>query len=491
MLNNLYFRRQFILGSDYISTFEDWNKLKISEKLYLSSQKDLEVTHVNLKDRSLTLIGFIIDPFRPNDSNFDIVKRIIESSNCFEDILSNSYPYSGRWVMVYNSDSESKVFHDPCGMRQVYYLRDYDNIWCASQPSLLNNVFNVELNNNESIREYIESDAFKKNENAWFGDETIYREIKKLLPNRYLDLETNDVKRFWQDEEIYSDVDTISKNASKILEGSIQAISNRHKLMLAVTAGWDSRVLLAASKNFKNNIFYYVSTMNILKQNHMDIRIPKRLARKLDIDITIADNLKPLTKELNKMIKRNVTFGRTELPKSLTIQYHFENNQDKINIGGNASEIMRMFYGDDHPEDLDGRYLAEKVGLSSYKYIINTLDDWVQDARELDNKIDIMDLFYWEQRMGNWGTLYQAEQDIAIEEFCPFNNRKLIMLMLKADKKYRSAPKYILYNKIIENLWDEVLTEPINPLTIKGKVRSILVSVIPKGLKLKIKKLIT
>ena len=49
--------------------------------------------------------------------------------------------------------------------------------------------------------------------------------------------------------------------------------------------------------------------------------------------------------------------------------------------------------------------------------------------------------------MGNWGTMYQAEQDIAIEEFCPFNNRKLLMILLSVDKDVGK----VLITNVIEN----------------------------------------
>ena len=43
------------------------------------------------------------------------------------------------------------------------------------------------------------------------------------------------------------------------------------------------------------------------------------------------------------------------------------------------------------------------------------------------NNISILGLFCWEQRMGQWHALYQYEQDVAIEEFCPFNNKGLLL----------------------------------------------------------------
>ncbi|MBJ3793540.1 hypothetical protein I8J38_34180, partial [Bacillus sp. OA1] len=99
----------------------------------------------------------------------------------------------------------------------------------------------------------------------------------------------------------------------------------------------------------------------------------------------------------------------------------------------------------------------------------------------------ILDLFYWEQRMGNWGTMYQAEQDIAIEEFCPFNNRRLLIALLKLEKEYRQGPEHIIYKKMINSLWPETLSEPINPLNFKAQVKKQILKMMPSSLKNKIK----
>jgi hypothetical protein len=65
--------------------------------------------------------------------------------------------------------------------------------------------------------------------------------------------------------------------------------------------------------------------------------------------------------------------------------------------------------------------------------------------------------------MGNWGALAPFEQDIAIEEISPFNNRSLIATLLKVHPSKRKAPNYELFRKLIQALWSDTLLEPINP----------------------------
>lgn len=483
--NKLLYRRQFILGNRFINEFDGWQKLKVSKNLYLTVHSDLEMESCKKGSKSLTLLGYIIDPANPSYDNKEIITRIINKSNSFNDIMSLVYPYSGRWVLIYNDGLETKILHDPCGTRQVYYTFKENNMWCASQPSLLSEVFNNQRSTNQDLLEYINSETFFKNERQFYGDGTIYADIKQLLPNHYLDINSGQVNRYWVDFEKENDLDYIVRLSAELLQGSLKAIINRYNVMMPVTSGWDSRLLLASSKDFKNDIHYYVSNMNILSPKHRDIDIPLKLSKKLNFNFKVVNDLKPLSKEISMLIEKNVTLGRNYLPKSLTIQYHLENNQNKVNIGGNASGIVKLVYGSNHPKDIDGEYLAKLMGLSSYPFIVRTLNDWVKEIEPevLESGLNIPDLFYWEQRMGNWGAMYQAEQDIAVEEFLPFNNRKLLMLLAKADEEYRSAPDYLLYEKIISDFWPEVLSEPFNPETLDERMKNTIKRIVPINLK--------
>ena len=89
--------------------------------------------------------------------------------------------------------------------------------------------------------------------------------------------------------------------------------------------------------------------------------------------------------------------------------------------------------------------------------------------------VNILDLFYWEHRMGSWQAQSQLKWDIAQESFTPFNHRKLIEIMLSVDSKFRQEPEYIFFKKIIQNLWPVLLKEPINPdKTFKESVKAFL-----------------
>lgn len=56
--------------------------------------------------------------------------------------------------------------------------------------------------------------------------------------------------------------------------------------------------------------------------------------------------------------------------------------------------------------------------------------------------------------MPNWGSQYQQEADLAMEEFAPFNNREIILrlLDLSKNKDYKDVFDDIIII-LIQNFW--------------------------------------
>jgi hypothetical protein len=49
------------------------------------------------------------------------------------------------------------------------------------------------------------------------------------------------------------------------------------------------------------------------------------------------------------------------------------------------------------------------------------------------------------------------------EIITPYNCREVLTIFLGVDERYRRAPDYFLFYRLIDKLWPDVLQEPINP----------------------------
>ena len=414
----------------------------------------------------ILLIGYILDPLIPALSNEDIIKELNIYSSDSNSLIKSLQKYSGRYVLLFKSETEFICLSDAFGLRQLYYSHYNDSLILSSSPQLILDFLGWEAEIPEKILTLLSNNDYKLNESPWLGNYWYDRRIKKILPNHYLDINKYTVQR----TPLFINPLTeneIKEYILKIFEGSFQAIGLRYsKIIQPVTAGWDSRLLLAASKKMSDKIQYYLFLNSPDELHNSDVITAIHLASKLDINFEIISTTK-LTKDfLHKYYKISI-FPRV-LPKTSNIQYHYykHSHESVVNINGNGGEIIRRVYY--YFEKKDGKVeISTLLKCRVYNSFFEPeIREWYEETVPFAEKynINLLDLFYWEERMGHWHALYQYEQDIAIEEFSPFNNKNLILSILQIDPEKRIKNNCILCKDIMSTLWPEVLSEPINTI---------------------------
>jgi len=384
---------------------------------------------------------------------------------------------AGRWIILYQDNNSFKIFNDPCGQRRVYYFTNRDGFLLGSDPSIIGHFVKLEEDKSKDLQDFITSAKFHHEEHSWIGSGTIYIGVKHLMPNHYLDLHQWKAVRYWPNKHLKKvDLMQGAEIASAILKGSILAASKRGPLALAVTAGWDSRVLLAASREVCNDITYFVSVPEDAKEDLEDVVIPSRLFKDLGLPYEVQRCKEVKDQEFISCLKKSVTLSRAKYYNN--IYRYLQDFKGKLNVNGNVSETIRIVTYPMKPIKLSGAALAGAgyLGYKNLSYPATQLDIWLKDIHPLCTEYgyNILDITYWEQRMGNWGTMYPAEQDIAIDHISPFNNRLLLTTLMGVDIKYRIYPNFTIYTKIIKNLWPEVLSQPIGRKGFKAHTRQLI-----------------
>lgn len=473
--DKLLFRRQYVLGPRFVEDLISWKKIKVNSSIFLTVHPDLQTEQAVYNGNSITLLGYILDPYEPLLSNFDIINRIIRQISSADDVFNHVDSMGGRFVIVLNYDNNLRIFSDAAGLRQVFYTKDSSGAtWCAAQPGIIAEQLNMKFDE-EILNDFI-NPYFKTIHEYWYpGDSTAFKEIIHLLPNHYLDINTGEVVRYWPTNKL----DTISpeecvEESSRILKGLIEAAYHRFDLALGISAGLDSRVLLAASKNFSKDIFYYSQQVPPrFIENHPDLVVPAKLLAKLGLNHKIIKCPPKMDDEFESIFKRNVTTARVMKGLAYYCCYKW-NAQEKVAIIGNAGEIARCYLRPDKPSKVSAKTLAEFAGMEKYTFAIEHFDKWLSLAAGLEERygINILDLYHWEQKEGNWAAMGFAEADIARETFTPYNCRRLLTTLLSVEEKYRKKPDFELHKKLIMHMWPETLQAPINPLFFKDRVKN-------------------
>ncbi|WP_319562202.1 hypothetical protein [Marispirochaeta sp.] len=469
-LEKLRFRRQFILGPAHVQLFYNWQKISIGNDLFLTVHPDLPCYEATIGNVTTILLGYAVNPYLPNLSNTEIVNTLSKESTNWELLIKHTNQLVGRWVIIYKASEKTIVFHDPAGVRQIHFgFSISGELWCASQPSLVALVTDAEpdLSHHHELKNDGVFDRYR--DHFWPGSTTFYKKVFRLLPNHYLDMYTRKPSRYWpvsKIEEISFD-DAIVK-CSKILTGSIKAATKRYNLLFSITAGFDSRVLLAASRDVVNELKLYTEIRKWMHPLHPDIRVPYLMLRSVGLNRKLlrvpkrVDRLfQSLFTECFPHYHEGVLKEADVLFKSVR-SYGFE----PMVINGNISEIGRRFYSKKGwPGDPTPELMSAKAQMKSSRYAAEQFSYWYEDAKPTikDSGIDPWDLFYWEQKIGGWFGSVRSEYDFAIDVFLPYNCRDLLQYMLGVNPLYRQTPDYKFHESLIRYMWPELLHFSINP----------------------------
>ncbi|MFO0752911.1 MAG: hypothetical protein U0411_06255 [Thermodesulfovibrionales bacterium] len=481
----LLFRRQFLLGPRLPEGFPSWRRLRLREGLHLAAHPDLPVYRAERHGKSVTLLGYLIDPRNPLHTDGEVVQGLLERLDTADAFFPHTYELGGRWVLLVDDGREMRLFNDAVGFRQVFYsdARLAGGLWCASQPGLIADLLSLEPD--RKALEFIRSFSEREKEYWWPGDSSLYREVLHLLPNHFLDLKTGAVGRFWPaGDTARLSLEEAVHATGELLSGLVKGASHRFELALSLTAGRDTRLLLASLKEASRKVYCFTLMYWDLKKSSPDIRVPSSLLRRLGLKHTVIRCPPSMDEEFGSIYRRNVTTAREAygaIAQGLFRSYP----QEKVCVKGNAAGIAKSIYTYMLPperrgEEVTDATLAELTGMGDSAFARRAFEKWLGGAKKWRTPT-LLDLFKWENREGNWQAMSQLEWDIVQEVFVPYNCRALLAGMLSVDEQYRRPPEYALQERLIERFWPELLQEPINPRGGNGPLRALLVRVLVKA----------
>ncbi len=463
-MNNLIFRRQFVLSNKEVNIDKTWQKKKlarIKRDFYLDSHPDLPIEQFANERFELVLCGYMIDPFNPEKSSLDILKDMASMGE-FDKMLAQSDTISGRYAIIYNDEHSVKIFNDAEAFREVYYYNSGAITACGSTPTLLAKCFNVPRDEDKDLVDFFTKSRNVDPECKWVGTRTVYKDVLHLLPNHYLDLLAGKTYRFWPvraGKEI-SLPDAVATIVN-ILKGTSMAATKRFQVHQGLTGGWDSQVLLSASRENLDKIYFFFNLGYIMDKDSFfsrDYSFAKAISDHFGIKVDfIPMSNEPVDTEFEKIYYGNNILARPKLLKTFYDVYTKKIDHTITVTGTSGNEILRLMSTINRKAS-GGKKLAGIFGYPDQPYVVDSLTEWSADAmpaKEMNYRIT--DLFYWEQFIGNWGNLSGSEQDIVRDELRPFNNRLLISNYISVKDKYRYRDYPQVHAEIMRALWPELL----------------------------------
>lgn len=484
-MKNLKFRRQFLLSPKSCSELNYWGYKKIGEHYLYVHPDCLQVVSANNGKKGV-LLGHVLNPRKPELTSLDILENLLAQTD-EHGIAEVLYELVGRFVLIVEDHHDFTFFNDACGLKSFFYTQYKNEFYAASQPLLLKLVAENINVNGERYNSYHKSDYVKGSKENWFPSGTsLYPSIYHLVANHYLKSDGLKQTRYWPVERLeISDYQEAKEKFARLLKLTLETGSKKYKLGLGITSGFDSRILLSASKDVTEEMLYYTLQYRLLDETSNDLRIPLSLSKKLGFSHTLMDCRLPITEAFKNIYTENSDMAH--LNDWGHIAYGISQNfpEGTMSVKGSCSETGRCFFYKNgiHPAINSSEDIMDiNPKWKGIPFIEKRIGQWYDEVKEPKNNkgYNILDLFHWEVSTGSWQTQSQLEWDIVHDTFTPFNNRELLDLMLHIDTKYRSKPKYTLYRDTMKMLWPEVLLEPINPETPKIKIKYKLKAMLAK-----------
>lgn len=427
----------------------------------------LPVTRATTGEAEIVLLGFFVDPLKPDKEEHSILQEILAHPSV-ENLTRLVHGLTGRFLLFFSSGSSVLVLADACGLRQLHYCPDRKGrIWCFTQPDLVRDTLGLEVN--PEARDFWNHGSTLSDGCWWPGDTSLYTGVRRLLPNHYLDLENGTPNRFWPSSPLPSMPYTECRDmAANLLRGSIAGALGRAPLALPITAGIDSRLLLAAARPFLEKIKFYTMRYANMPEEHEDLSVARRLASIAKLSWSVLPCPAAMTPDFEDLYQKNC-IGAHPVWGAIAQGLFDYYPHGRWCVKGNASEISRcMYYLYGRPiprRRLTGSMFCNLYNMEGSAFAAAHFQEWISGACPACDLSGIIltDLFKWEEVMGSWQASSQLEWDTVMETITPYNNRLLLETMLSVPDHHRRGPVFEFHRDLIRHMWPELLSLPFNP----------------------------
>lgn len=457
------FPRGFLLSERHVSTPPTFVSGPILPNFYVHPWANVE--SAGDQDLFVIVLGHCV-PTRPGQEREPAESLLSALRGGEGAFLAAMGRYSGRHAVIFGKPGNIRVVNDAIGMRSVYYAAAGGVI--ASHALLVEHALGGSIVTSELPYRY-----------GYPGNRTPYARTRILTPNTYYWLTANVVRRFWPITTPHPrSVDEVAKELLESSSYAMQSMAQGRRVRVALTAGLDSRAILAIALHAGVPMTTY--TYGNTFPSKRDRQISAELATQCGLEHTVVGS--PIVDPLMNYRLNEVHATPHHASWVSALRHHFTDVPD-LAVLGNSLEIGRSNYtpqrlqGAAPPVDAESMAALHhrKVGKDVLKRIdgfgvdrfwdasVEAFQGFMSDTgyEHTVGLLDPFDQFYWEHRMSTWQGVAMGERDFYGEPFIPYNSRHVFGTMLGAPSESRREDAAVL--RMIEMVDPGLLELPINP----------------------------
>jgi hypothetical protein len=379
------------------------------------------------------------------------VDRTADTVQDLDDLVETCiYRLAGSFLFVLDALGSRRIYLDADGTLSVVYDGEA-KVAGATAAVLLDR---------EGYRERFRTKLYKTldvDNAGWFtAGLTAHEGVSRLLCNHYLDLDSWTAKRHWPLAPVTISEDPTSACARicERITATTAVLSGAGPTSVALTAGHDSRLLLACSRHLLADLSFVTVAAPTAD---VDVACATRLARQFGLRHEILPYREATPAEADLWRYRA---GHCVGGNNVKMHPSVRPLEGRYFIGGLGGEVGRGFLwlNADRATTIDARSLITRLKLPQNAEVKQAVDAWLAPISHFD-ALFILDLAYLELRMSAWGfcdSYVKPKQ----REIHPMISRANYVDMLSLPAELRR--KGDIYFKAIEALWKEISEVPIN-----------------------------
>lgn len=440
------FSHQFVVSKTPYSLPVEWSWRGLGE-LELATADDLPVVELVNEQNSIfaVLLGWPIDTVSQRIMS-GTIQVTASQSNAFEQLLLT---LAGRWLAI-NLDNE-QVYADAMSSQSAIFHAG-ERIVCSSaallpaELQLMNEKMSQRMNVAQS-------------ENFYPFGVLPQSGVQRLLPSHKISLKTATVSRYWWPfPEHWHGLEYAADIISAQVAGTISACVNSYPVRQGLSAGFETRLMLACSKAHLHHIQFWTRA-ETKRGSQLDQLTAQALSARFGLNYELISTALQPSDPVEQWLHRtgHCIGGGALQHRHLIDSIH----QVYIALTGIGGETCRAFYwrSPHLPRRLNVELLLKLAGLPQLDEFIAAGKLYLQDISHLPVHVQL-GLFYLENRVSAYASPHKYGNQHGIIFIYPLNHHDTVnqMLICPQALQLRSA----LHRQVIKQNWPELEQLPYN-----------------------------
>ncbi|HKL16313.1 MAG TPA: hypothetical protein VJ915_11795 [Balneolaceae bacterium] len=416
-----------------------------------------------IKNNANNTLGTIIgNPIRGNAFLCSDVFADVQNWDDFEALI---FSLSGRYIVAGVLNKESRLYLDASGSLPIVY--DPAKEVASSSPQLI-----LEEEYETKLDTRLMHQLGMPKSGLWIPSGlTAHKGVYRVIPNHFLDLEKWIINRHWPSQEIKktSGTDKLVNAIASSVKNTCSAVAKSHKPLFSITAGRDSRMLLACVRHLtKKSEFFTFKKF----PGNVDTYYADKISKEYKLDHKFLKVDKPHKKQQEQWLKWNghcISGGIWKVQHSLQF---FKGNYAVM--PAMAGEVGRSFYwkkDDRATQTLTASEMLNRLKLPHTEALLEASKNYVEGLPDIDF-FSLLDLIYIEQRLGCWGNLSTYTGNYYHPHYLPLSSREIFTSMMSLPSTYRLEQRLCL--DLIKKEWPELFKYPFNEYQGLAKLKKVL-----------------